>query len=294
MEVETHSPKHRGVWFPPEISDLVAVGDMTTNEAFLLGIIDSLVDHSGEDCYASNEWLGKRIHLKGDMIKRMISHLKEMGLLVQTGFNGRKRYLRTIWSRFPGRRGIHSRADSANIPRQTGSKFPVENTKREYKENILDADASGCGGEQGFNGKTNGFGLTELEQTNNPTLVSSRSFQEKFFKRWELHYKRPYALTAPKKEMALMKNIHRALGGDAAEFGRVLDRYFANDQRFFMGHSIPKLHQELNQFRVTVTNENGEPTAEESVPAGRAVFSGRVIQGGYIDDDGNIEDEETE
>lgn len=277
QQSENHEFQFQGSWWPPELWDYIIGKTISLSEAVVLMLIDGLVKHNqeGKDCWASNEWIGGRLGLQEQAVSRMISNLKKVGLLVQTGFDGRSRYLRPIWSRVVKSDG----AGWSKTTRLNGRKRLPENTKREYEENIPDADASGRVCES----NKNGFGLTAFEESSNPTLVSSGLFQQMFFKRWEGHYKKPYAMTAPRKEMALLKNIHRALGGDAAEFGRVLDRFFANDKQFFLGHSIPKLHQELNQFRVTSTDDNGEPSAEESVPAGRLVFSGKTVQGDFED-----------
>lgn len=88
----------RGTLMRPEILDLVESGELSCKEAVLLMIIDSLVEHGGQDCYASNEYLGKRIQTNERTVRRMISHLKKLGLLIQTGFTGKRRFLATAWS----------------------------------------------------------------------------------------------------------------------------------------------------------------------------------------------------
>ncbi len=98
---ETHQRHFRGGWMRPEIFDLMEKGVITAKESILLMVVDSLVKTGGDDCYASNEYLGGILRSKRSQIKLMISHLRELGLLIQTGFNGRKRFMVTAWSHLP-------------------------------------------------------------------------------------------------------------------------------------------------------------------------------------------------
>lgn len=94
---ETHERKFTGWFIPVHIVDLYDADELTLKEAILLAIIDSL-SHPEKGCFASNEYLGKRIKLIATEVSRVISKLKKMGLLVQISFDGRRRYLKTIWT----------------------------------------------------------------------------------------------------------------------------------------------------------------------------------------------------
>lgn len=111
--MEDHKKQFRGVWISPEIMEMVENKAISIKEGWLLIIIDSLVQYGSEDCFASNKYLSKRIAVSEDRVCKMISHLKKEKLLVQTGFDGRKRYLKTAWSRLEipkqGRRKRRSR-----------------------------------------------------------------------------------------------------------------------------------------------------------------------------------------
>lgn len=79
-----------GLWIPVEIEVL----PLNLTEKVLLAEIVSL-DRVGE-CFASNEHFSKLLGIRPDSASRMISKLKKLGYLKQTGFDGRKRKLTPI------------------------------------------------------------------------------------------------------------------------------------------------------------------------------------------------------
>lgn len=123
----------RGCWCPPEIMERVDKGAITIKQAWLLLVVDSLVNHFGKDCHASNAYLGKRCLVSPSRVRRMISELKAMGLLIQTGFDGERRYLRAAWSRSSESAEMRSLngSESAEMRRGGAHKCARENTKRE-------------------------------------------------------------------------------------------------------------------------------------------------------------------
>lgn len=96
--MENHKQQFRGVWIPAEIFTLLEQGTINCQEVLLLAIIDSLVSPD-KGCWATNKYLGERIGVGADRIVRMVSHLRELDLLKQVGFDGKRRYLETAWSR---------------------------------------------------------------------------------------------------------------------------------------------------------------------------------------------------
>ncbi|TGL38812.1 helix-turn-helix domain-containing protein, partial [Leptospira bourretii] len=76
-----------GLWIPVEIEVL----PLNLTEKVLLAEIVSL-DRIGE-CFASNDHFSKLIGVRSDSVSRIISKLKKMGLVKQTGFDGRRRKL---------------------------------------------------------------------------------------------------------------------------------------------------------------------------------------------------------
>lgn len=82
--------KRTGVWVAQWMEDL----GLTPNQTKLFAEIYSLDAKGG--CFASNEYLGKVLKLKRDTISRLVSALKKKGLLKQTGFDGRRRFLKPV------------------------------------------------------------------------------------------------------------------------------------------------------------------------------------------------------
>lgn len=86
-------PKTRftGIFIPVEILNIV---DLTPTDIILLSWIDALYckDHGG--CYAKNDYLGKKLHLKEKSVSEIISKLMKIGLVEKVGFDGRTRVIR--------------------------------------------------------------------------------------------------------------------------------------------------------------------------------------------------------
>ena len=71
-EIEEPKQHFRGCWMRTEIMEMVFDGTINCKEAMLLTIIDSMVNISGKDCFASNEYLGKRLRSEKRQIQNMI------------------------------------------------------------------------------------------------------------------------------------------------------------------------------------------------------------------------------
>jgi hypothetical protein len=104
MAEEIHVEGFRGVWIPAEIMYLFWDGTLSAQEMMLLTTIDGLVSRNPAGqfvgCYASNAYLGKRLGgICAERVSRIISRLVSLNLVTITGFNGRKRYIETRWSR---------------------------------------------------------------------------------------------------------------------------------------------------------------------------------------------------
>lgn len=97
---ETYQPQFRGVWIPADILTMQEKGQLKAVDIILLAIIDSLVAPN-HGCYASNEYLGKRIGLTTRNVQVHIAKLKKMGLVraEKTGAGTKRRHLVTAWSR---------------------------------------------------------------------------------------------------------------------------------------------------------------------------------------------------
>jgi len=92
MSNEYHEPQFRGCWIPYYVLELFEEGEINAKEMVLLTIIDSL-SKGQEGCFATNAYLGERTKVSEGQAHRMVSHLKKLGLLKQTKFDGRRRWL---------------------------------------------------------------------------------------------------------------------------------------------------------------------------------------------------------
>lgn len=78
----------QGIWIPARIESR---RDLSIAEKVILSEIESFT--SSGKCFASNEHFANLLGLKPDTVSRMISRLKRRGFVVQTGFDGRRRFL---------------------------------------------------------------------------------------------------------------------------------------------------------------------------------------------------------
>ena len=98
-ESESQQTHFRGCWIPADIMQLFWDGKINSRETMLLATIDSLVSPE-KGCWASNAYLASVVGLKSTThLTEAIGKLKKLGLLFQTSFDGRHRYLETAWSR---------------------------------------------------------------------------------------------------------------------------------------------------------------------------------------------------
>ena len=89
--MEEQKRDFKGIWIPKEIW---LNTELTTTEKILYSEIDSL--NRGKGCFASNEYFAEFLKVKERAIQSALAHLKELGLIVQIGFDGRKRALVAI------------------------------------------------------------------------------------------------------------------------------------------------------------------------------------------------------
>lgn len=131
---ELHEKQFRGYWIPAYVVELFEQDTINAKELILLSVIDSLAK-TNEGCFASNKYLGEKIKVSGDRTQRMIAHLRELRLISELAFDGRKRYLETYWSRNPSKELVdqcqNTESDQVEIPGQTRQKYlgrPGEST----------------------------------------------------------------------------------------------------------------------------------------------------------------------
>ncbi|MCW7492548.1 helix-turn-helix domain-containing protein [Leptospira sp. 2 VSF19] len=78
----------QGIWIPARIESRK---DLSISEKVILSEIESFT--SNGKCFASNEHFANLLGIRPDTVSRMISRLKKRGFVIQTGFDGRRRYL---------------------------------------------------------------------------------------------------------------------------------------------------------------------------------------------------------
>lgn len=101
----------KGIWIPKE---LWLDHRLTFFEKCMFAEIDSL--DGPDNCYADNEHFEKMFQVRPRTVTECISKLRNLGLIEQVGFDGRKRFLKsnlkTIYAKFEG-------ADPSQSARQT-------------------------------------------------------------------------------------------------------------------------------------------------------------------------------
>lgn len=258
MDEEKHMRAFRGCWCPPELFDLLADGTINATEAMLILVIDSFVQHTGADCYASTEYLGKRLGgIRADETSRMVGRLRKIGLLIQTKFDGRKRHMHVFWSRpmpwagSQGRVGENPKAGLGFSPSRKDIKLKDgEETSRASARPPIPNPPN-------------------AESSKPP---SSAKFQKIFTRLWGQHYGQTYRFQGGQDGKAI-QSLFRHLGGDKTKFKEVVRRYLANDADYYRGHTAAKLNKEINAFmtptedeveqgpdiRVTTVEDDGSP-----------------------------------
>ena len=107
--------KFRGIWIPANVWFMFLKKEIGSTELHLLATIDSLVTPE-TGCFASNEYLGEILGVRPDYIARLISKLKKKKLIRQVKFDGRRRFLETVWSRVELDRMHNADLDTSPTP----------------------------------------------------------------------------------------------------------------------------------------------------------------------------------
>lgn len=96
LDPDNPSKEYTGVWIPKEVmecKELSAIDKLVYGEVACF-----------EECYASNEWLAKRIGRSVTTASKCISKLIELGFVEPCGFNGRFRLVRVVKNYKPCRK----------------------------------------------------------------------------------------------------------------------------------------------------------------------------------------------
>lgn len=146
-------PRFTGIFIPAEILEL---DELSPLDQMLISWIDALYckDHGG--CYASNDYLAKKLRVKENTIVKAISKLRKIGLIEDVTFNGRQRVIRAKIAEYVEK--SQSYADCDLNPRQGVTKIPcrvgqksspsIYNSKEERKDKNIAQSRTSCGREQ--------------------------------------------------------------------------------------------------------------------------------------------------
>ncbi len=124
----------KGVWIPKE---LYLAEDLSWTEKILLIEIQSLDKGDAKGCYASNEYLGEFLGIKGSSAANMISKLKSLGYLRQLFFDGRNRGLRVTFEGLkPSQKSEGRLHKKVSEPSQKSESEPSQ--KSEHSNNSIE------------------------------------------------------------------------------------------------------------------------------------------------------------
>lgn len=82
-----------GFFIPVEILEMK---ELNHSDILLLLWIDAFYCQDNCGCFATNEELGEKMNVKANTISKGISKLRNLGLVLDVSFNGRKRVIRAV------------------------------------------------------------------------------------------------------------------------------------------------------------------------------------------------------
>lgn len=123
MNNENQIRDFKGIWMP---ADLYFNRDINWTCKIIFIEIDSF-SSKGKDCFFSNEYLAEFMQLSVRQIQKCISRLITLGWIEQVGFDGRKRFLRTV-KKFSEGVNHSSSVGRTEIPVSRDSKVTHNNT----------------------------------------------------------------------------------------------------------------------------------------------------------------------
>lgn len=120
----------KGIWIPKNVW---LDSRLTALDKIILAEIDSL-DTTEEGCYASNEHLSKFCQCSEKKITISIKKLIDLGYLLVSKFDGRRRFLKSRIEKNSSQGGKNCEAEWQNIPHSNIDSNIEENNKKILKE----------------------------------------------------------------------------------------------------------------------------------------------------------------
>lgn len=115
-------PRFTGIFIPAEILE---IEELSFSEKFLLSWVDALYCKTHGGCFASNEYLAKKLGVKENTVVKSLTKLRKMKLIEDISFDGRIRVIKALlyeavaksqsyagWEKNPSRVGQKSHAPS--------------------------------------------------------------------------------------------------------------------------------------------------------------------------------------
>ncbi len=110
------TPRFTGIFLPVEILEME---ELSIFEVMLLSYIGALYSKKEGGCFASNEYLAKRLRgVKPTTIVKSLTHLRKLGLIEDISFDGRRRVIRSLVEKY-----VHESQSNAGLdlnPMQDG------------------------------------------------------------------------------------------------------------------------------------------------------------------------------
>jgi len=119
----------KGIWIPREVWEHEG---LQWYDKIVLMEIDSFTKKD-MDCFFSDEYLANFVGVSQRSIRNSLARLEENNLITRTGFDGRKRYMRSLLPGYPanaaGLSGKDCRADRQTLPKKkTNEQTKEQNT----------------------------------------------------------------------------------------------------------------------------------------------------------------------
>lgn len=113
LDPDNPQKEYTGVWIP---KDVMECSELTPIDKLVYGEVACF-----NECYASNEWIAKRIGRSATTASRSVAKLIELGFIEACGFNGRFRLVRVVKNdkarqKCLGRLGKNDKAALSKMP----------------------------------------------------------------------------------------------------------------------------------------------------------------------------------
>lgn len=93
MVMEKSDRNFKGIWIPKSI---YMNSEVNWHAKILFLEINSFTEN-GKECYMSNKHIASFLQISERQVSRYVTELKKLGWIEETAFDGRKRYLKSLW-----------------------------------------------------------------------------------------------------------------------------------------------------------------------------------------------------